>query len=125
MKGGCKDRPRLFQWCTVAGQEPEEQTKTQEVPWNIRKDFFHCRCDWAQKGCGISALGDIQKPAEHDSGQLALGGWDGAGGLDHLTSRAQFQPQSFCSSVILQLVDNIKVVLNILIQQQASFQGPC
>lgn len=67
----------------------------------------------------------IQKPAESDSGQLTLGGWTGTGGWDHVTSRAPFQPQSFCNSVILQLVDKIKVILNVLVQPQICFQGAC
>lgn len=99
-------------------------------PLNIRKSFFTTGVTehWhrlRRKVVESLSFKVIQKPAERDPGQLALGGWAGTGGWHHITSRAPFQPQSFCNSVILQLVDKIKVVLNVLVQPQICFQGAC
>lgn len=63
---------------------------------------MHCEGDraWEQfvrRGCGVSILGDIQKP----SGQPGLGDCAWAEGLNKMTSRGHFQPQTFCDSVII------------------------
>lgn len=72
-------------------------------PLNIRKHlgFFYCKGDQAltqvaQGGCGISILGDTQKPSGRDPGPLALSGSAWAGRLDALISGAPFQLQPFC-----------------------------
>jgi len=53
----------------------------------------------AQRGGGVSTLGDTQKLSELGPGQLALGGPAWSGGLDQMTSRIPFQPQTFCDPV--------------------------
>ena len=58
---------------------------------NIRKHFHRAGdialAQVAQRGCGVSHLGDTQKPSGHGPGQPALGGPAWAGGLDLMTSR--------------------------------------
>lgn len=49
----------------------------------------------AQVGYGVSILGDVQKLPVHGSGQMAVGGPAQSGWLDQVTSRGNFQPQSF------------------------------
>jgi len=52
----------------------------------------------AQGGCGVSS-GDIQDPPGQGPVQPALGDPPSAGGLDWVTPRGPFQPQTFCDSV--------------------------
>lgn len=61
----------------MTGQEAMGTNETQEVPSELRKHFFYCEDDQAlaqvvQKG-GVSIVGDIQKPSQHDPGQQVLG----------------------------------------------------
>lgn len=53
----------------------------------------------AQRGCGISILGDIKKPYGHAPGQLAVGGSASMAGLEQMTSCGPFQPQPLCNPV--------------------------
>ena len=78
--GGKEDRAKLF------SAVPSDRTrgnghnlKHRWMPLNIRKPFFHCEGDRAlaqvaQGGCGVSFLGDVQKPFGHGPGQVAVGG---------------------------------------------------
>ena len=81
LKGRCKeDGARLF------SVVPRDKTrgnghklKHRRLPLNIRKHFLTVRRDQAlaqvaQGGCGVSTLGDIQKPSGHGPWQPALGG---------------------------------------------------
>ena len=67
--------------------QQETQTETQEAPSEHQEIVFDCVGDQplaqvVQGGCGVSILGDIQKPSGHGPEQAALGGPAWAGGLD-------------------------------------------
>ncbi|KAK4817918.1 hypothetical protein QYF61_002759 [Mycteria americana] len=60
---GCQDQR---QWA---------QTETREVPSEQQETLFYCVGDWAlaqiaQGGCGVSILGDVQKPLNMVLGSL-------------------------------------------------------
>lgn len=73
------------QCCTVTAP------KATGTCWNTgssehRETCFHWEGDQAlaqvdQRGCGVSVLGDTQKPSGHDSGHLASDGPSWAGGI--------------------------------------------
>lgn len=98
-RGGKEDRPRVFSGVPSDRIRGNEHTlKHGTFPLNIRKHFFTVRVTkhlLVQKGCGVSILGDIQKPFGHGSGQPA---WEE--GLYQLTSRGSFKPQWYCGSVV-------------------------
>ena len=78
------------------------KTETQELP-SEDETLFQRESDWtlaqvAQRGCGVSILGDIQKSSGHSPRKSSLGGPAGAGGLDQRTSRG---PSSGGLSVIV------------------------
>jgi len=80
------------------------KTETQEGPSEHQQTLFDCEGDGAlarvpHGGCGVSILGDTQKPSGYGPGQLAPGVPGSAGLLDHLTSRGPLQPQLLCGSV--------------------------
>ena len=88
--------PGSVQW---QPQRQWAQTETQEVPSEDQETLFHCEGDRAlaqavQGGCGVSVLGDIQKPSGRGLGQLTVGG-------PEMTCQGFFQPQRICDSVIL------------------------
>lgn len=49
---------------------------------------------------------DFQKPSEHNHGQTALHFPSWTGGLDQITSRGSFQPQTFFEYVFLWFCDH-------------------
>lgn len=49
----------------------------------------------AHRYCGVSVLGNSQKPSGHGHQQLPLCDTTWAGGLDEMTSRSPFQSQLF------------------------------
>ena len=74
--------PGFSQWCPVTGAWA--QTDMQEAPSEHQKTLFHREVDGAlaqaaQKGGGVSILGEIQKPPGHSAGQVALGGLEQRG----------------------------------------------
>ena len=89
----------LFSAAQWQDQRQWVQTKAQEIPSEHEETLFHCEgnqglAQVACGGCVVSILGGIQKLAGHGSGQLAVGGPAWARGLDRMTSRGAFQPQS-------------------------------
>jgi len=55
------------------GQRQQAQTEAQEVPSEHQGTLSYCWGDRAlasvaQEGCGVSMLGDIQKPSGHGPG---------------------------------------------------------
>lgn len=71
---------------------------------HLWKSLFHCGSDqllawFAQRGCTVSILGDIQRLSGCGPGELAVGGPVWAGNLDQMTSRGHFQPQPWYNSV--------------------------
>ncbi|KAK4823748.1 hypothetical protein QYF61_006017, partial [Mycteria americana] len=61
---------------TVMGQEAVGTKRNRTFPLNIRKHFHHegdrALAQVALRGCGVSHLGDIQKPSGHSPGQPPL-----------------------------------------------------
>lgn len=53
----------------------------------------------AWRGCGVSILGELQKPSRHGLRQLVLGDPASAVWLEQMTSKGTFQPQPFCDSL--------------------------
>ena len=102
-EGAKRMEPGSFQWCPVTGQEAMGTHRhTGDSLWTL----FYCEHHWAlaqvaQRGCGVSLLGDIQKPSGHGPGQLALGGPAWAGVLlDQMTSRGPSQPPPLCNRAV-------------------------
>ena len=95
-EGAKKTEPASLQWCPVTGQEAMGTNwNTGGSAWTSGNTFA-CAGDQAlaqvaQRGCGISILGDIQEPSGHGYGQVALGGptWEVPSNLNHsvLSSR--------------------------------------
>ena len=90
----------LFSGVQWQGKRQWHKPKHRRFPLNIRKHFFTVRVKehWHRlpREVVVSLLGGLQKP----SGRvLAVGDPAWAGGLDKLTFRGPFQPQSFCDYV--------------------------
>ena len=82
LQAGCREDGASG--CSSSGAQGQDQrswaqTGTQEVPFEHQETLFHCEGDGAlaqvaQGGCGVSILGDTQKPSGHGLGQQTLGG---------------------------------------------------
>lgn len=71
-EGAKKVDPGSFQWCSVTIKWA--QLKHRRFPLNIRKcSLRECWNGLNQRVCGISTLGNTQKPQEQDPGQPPLG----------------------------------------------------
>lgn len=75
-----------FQWSPVTDPQAVSTNETREVPSEHQEILFHCEGDQmltqiVQGGCGVSMLGDTQKPPGHrqlNQLQMTLheqGGW--------------------------------------------------
>lgn len=88
LKGGCKENgARLFFVvpCVRIGGNSYKLT-SRMFPVTMRKHLFSLRVTepWghvAQTSCGVSVLGDVQKPTGCGTGQLALSGFAGTGAV--------------------------------------------
>jgi len=85
------------------------QTEAEEVPSEHEEEILPSEGDRAleqaaQGGCGVSFSGDIQDPPGRGAVQPAVGDPASAGGLEWVTHRGPFQPQTFCGSVIMELI---------------------
>ncbi len=88
----------LFSGAQWQDQRQWAQTETQEVPSEHQETLFHSESEEvAQRGGGVSILGDSQAPPTHP-GQPAPGGPAWAGGLDQMTFKGPFQHQLFYDS---------------------------
>lgn len=86
-------------WCPVTGWEAISTYWNRNHSLRTPQNTFYSKGDQAlvqiaQKGCGVSILGDIPKPFGHGSVQPA---WEEV--LCQLTSRGPFKPQWYCDSV--------------------------
>lgn len=71
---------------------------SQEITFEHQETLSYCEGDRAlvqvaKVGCGVSILGDTQKPSRHGPAESAVGE------VDHMTSIGPFKPQAFCDSV--------------------------
>ncbi|KAJ7412564.1 hypothetical protein WISP_95664 [Willisornis vidua] len=72
-----KDGERFSQWCRKLNKRQQEETDAQEFPPEHEKEL-HSEDDQAleqvaQRGCGVSLPGDIQKLSGHNLEYLSLG----------------------------------------------------
>ncbi|KAK4824359.1 hypothetical protein QYF61_013694 [Mycteria americana] len=82
LEGGCKeDRARLFSVVpSNRARGSGHRPKHGGFPLNIRKHFFtedegdQALAQVVQRACGVSILGDIQKPFGHGPGQSSVEG---------------------------------------------------
>ena len=94
--------PNILWFCDSVKRE------MQEVP-SEHKETLSSLWRWltlaqaSQRGWELFVLADIQKPAGHAPGKPALGHPAWAGGLDQMTSRGPFEPQTlwFCETAML------------------------
>ena len=73
-----KQKPDSSQMCPETGQEELAQIGIQEMMFKCKKNAFYCKdgqalAQVAQRGCGISVLGDTQNPTGCSAEQPALG----------------------------------------------------
>jgi len=103
LQGGCQeDGARLF----FSGAQQQDkgqwaQTEAEEVPAEHEEELLPSEGiraleQAAQGGCGVSFSGDIQELPGRGPVQPAVGDPASAGGLDWMTHRGLFQPQTFC-----------------------------
>jgi len=97
-----EDRARLF-LVVAQGQDQRQQaqTETQQAPSKHQETLLQSEGDWAlawvaQRGGGVSILGDIQKLPGDGPGQWAVAGPAWAEGMDKMPSRGPFETHPLC-----------------------------
>ena len=89
-----------FTYCSIVNAfhrwvEKKKERKKKAASWFLGTAFLN----FTGRGCGVSLSGDIQDPPRRGPVQPAVGDPASAGGLDWMTHKGPFQPQTFCDSV--------------------------